>query len=39
MEDEYSYDLYVSKHRRDINCLLDQVTILSIFSYKYYNTI
>ena len=27
MEDDHSYDLYVNKHRRDINCLLDQVKI------------
>jgi len=38
MEDEYSYDLFVSKHRRDINCLLDQVSIPSLYSLNYYNT-
>ncbi len=24
MDDNLSYDLYVNKHRRDINCLIDQ---------------
>jgi hypothetical protein len=26
-KDEYSIELFINKHKRDINCLLDQVII------------